>query len=224
MFSKLYDLAKGVLKQVVVVYILWRVMWPSLGKVLRLMDAHPAISALTTGQLLRQMIWLILISLVVFAVADFAWQRYRFEKRLRMTKQEVRDELKQREGDPKVKSRIRQMQREIATSKMIEAVADADVVVTNPTHFAVALSYQPPRETTPKVVAKGRNYIAKRIREAARESGVPIVENPPLARLLFKTCEVDRSIPENLYQAVAEVLAYVYRLDPMRAETWRSRA
>ena len=105
---------------------------------------------------------------------------------------------------------------------MFEAVAEADVVIVNPTHYAVALQYRPPDQTSPKVLAKGRNHVALRIRRRAEELGIPIVENPPIAQLLYKTARIDREIPEDLYQAVAEVLAYVYKLDPKKTNAWRA--
>jgi flagellar biosynthetic protein FlhB len=141
-----------------------------------------------------------------------------------MTKQEVKQEMRQQEGDPLVRSRHRARHRELSRSRMIAAVAAADVVITNPTHYAVALRYDPVAAGAPEVLAKGRDLVAQRIREAALAHDVPIVEDAPLARLLHKSCEVGRQIPENLFQAVAEVLAYVYRLDPSRARRWRATA
>ncbi|MCA9504329.1 MAG: flagellar biosynthesis protein FlhB [Myxococcota bacterium] len=224
MFSvdKLYELAKSILRLVIVVWILWRFLAPSLPAVYSLMDAAVIETARLGGDLLRDTVWVVLALFAVFAAVDFAWQRYQHEKRLRMTKQEVRDEHKQREGDPKVRSRIRQIQREVAQQRMMKAVADADVVVVNPTHYAVALQYRPPEQASPKVLAKGRNHVALKIRRRAESLGIPIVENPPVARLLYRTAKVDREIPEKLYQVVAEVLAYVYKLDPSRRNRWRA--
>ena len=131
-------------------------------------------------------------------------------------------EESQKSGAEQVKSRIRQIQREVAQRRMFEAIADADVVVVNPTHYAVALQYRPPEQSSPKVLAKGRNHVALRIRRRAEELGIPIVENKPVAQLLYRTAKIDREIPEDLYQAVAEVLAYVYKLDPTKASGWRA--
>ena len=220
--ERLYELAKALLRLAIVVVILVWLHQPALPVVLSHIGAAPAAIGVLAGELLEEAIWAILAVFASFAAIDYVWQRYQHEKRLRMTKQEVRDETKQREGDPKVKSRIRQIQREAAQRRMFEAVADADVVVVNPTHYAVALQYRPPAQTSPKVLAKGRNHVALRIRRRAEELGIPIVENPPVAQLLYKTAEIDREIPEDLYQAVAEVLAYVYRLDPKRANGWRA--
>ncbi len=149
--------------------------------------------------------------IMVIAVLDYLYQRWEFERKLRMSKQELKDEYKQTEGDPMVKSRIRAIQREMARRRMMEEVPKADVVITNPTHLAVALRYDAAKMKAPKVVAKGADRIALRIRELARENGVVLVENRPLAQNLYKL-ELGEEIPGRLYQAVAEILAYVYKL------------
>lgn len=224
MFSpdKLYELVKSLLKLALVVWILWLTLAPGLPRIFGLLSSDLLSVLVEGGRLLWKTVWIILGVFAVFAAIDFFWQRYQLEKKLRMTKQEIRDEAKQREGDPKVKSRIRQIQREVAQRRMFEAIRDADVVVVNPTHYAVALQYRPPLQASPKVLAKGRNLIALRIRARAEELGIPIVENPPVAQLLYKTAAIDREIPESLYHAVAEVLAYVYKLDPRRGQRWRA--
>lgn len=150
--------------------------------------------------------------LLVLGVADYIYQRREFEKSIMMTREEVKEELKQSEGDPMMKARIRARMRAIAMRRMMADVPKATVVVTNPTHYAVALRYEEGM-SAPKVVAKGQNLIAQRIRELALKHGVPVVENPPLAQSLYKACEVGQEIPESLYRAVAEVLAYVYMLN-----------
>ncbi len=150
--------------------------------------------------------------LFVLAVADYGYQKYEYEKSLRMSKQDIKDEFKHQEGDPLVKSRIRERQRRMALSRMMQEVPKADVVVTNPTHYAVALRYDGATMDAPKVVAKGVDYLAIRIREVARTHDVVIMENPPLARALYERTEIGDAIPADLYHAVAEVLAYVYRL------------
>jgi flagellar biosynthetic protein FlhB len=129
-----------------------------------------------------------------------------------MTKQEIKDENKQTEGDPKVKSRIRTMQLRMARTRMMKAVPEADVVITNPTHFAVALKYKPETDQAPRLVAKGQNLIAQKIKEIAEEYNIPIVEDPPLAQALYKAIELEQEVPSKFFQAVAEVLAYVYKL------------
>ena len=156
------------------------------------------------------------MALIIMAILDYAYQKYEHTKSLKMTKQEIKDEHKQSEGDPKVKARIRSIQIEMSRRRMMEAVPDADVVITNPTHLAIALKFDSEKMIAPKIVAKGAGKIAERIREIAAENHVPIVENKPLARTLFKIAEIGDYIPAELYQAVAEVLAYVYRLKGMR--------
>ncbi len=157
--------------------------------------------------------------LVVLAILDYGFQRWQYEKDLRMSKQEIKDEFKQREGDPLIKARIRKMQREIARRRMMEAVPKADVVITNPTHLSVALKYsQEEGMRAPTVVAKGAGFISDKIREIARKHHVPLVENKPLAQTLYKGVEIGEEIPEALYRAVAEVLAYVYRLKHPRLQ------
>lgn len=219
--NKLFDLVKSLLKLTITVLLVWWMLKPAIPQLLEVMGADPAESVRLAGRIARDLILLILLAFFFFAAADIAWVRYRHEKKLRMTKNEVRDEHKQREGDPKLKGKIRRMQQEMSRQRMIAAVVDADVVVTNPTHYAVALQYRPPAVTAPRVLAKGRNHLALRIRAEAEKHGVPIVENPPIAQLLYKNVAVDQEIPESLYKAVAEVLAYIYRLDPKRSADWR---
>jgi flagellar biosynthetic protein FlhB len=140
------------------------------------------------------------------------FQRVQFEKSIKMTRQEVKEEYRRSEGDPLTKSRLRQRHRDMAVARMIVDVARATVVVTNPVHYAVAVRYQPTEMDAPTVLAKGQRLMAERIKDAAREHGVPIVENPPVAQMLFKSVEIGQQIPEALYQAMAEIIAYVYRI------------
>jgi flagellar biosynthetic protein FlhB len=149
--------------------------------------------------------------LILLAGLDMAYQIWQHERELRMTKQEVKDEFKQREGDPAVRSRIRSVQREMAMRRMMEDVPDATVVITNPTHLAVAVKFERHMDA-PRVVAKGAGYIAEKIKEIAGQHDVPIIEQKPLARALFKDVKIGQFIPVDLYHAVAEILAYVYRL------------
>ena len=150
------------------------------------------------------------IALAAFAALDFLWQRWRFEQDLRMTRHEVREEQRESEGDPHVRLRFRRAHRELARRRMLADVKDADVVLTNPTHVAVALRYRADEGAAPKVVAKGADELAAKIREAARAAGVPIVERRALARALFASVKVGAEIPPALYRAVAEILAYIY--------------
>lgn len=149
---------------------------------------------------------------MVIAFADFLYQKWKFSEDMKMTKQEVKDEMKNAEGDPQIKGRIRQKMREASRRRMMEAVPEADVVITNPTHFAVAIKYDPDQYSAPVVTAKGEDYLAQKIKEAAREHGVEIVENKPLARMLYANVEIGEMVPPELYQAVAEVLAMVYQM------------
>lgn len=150
--------------------------------------------------------------LLILAVLDYAYKRWQNEKDMMMSKQEIKDEYKMTEGDPQLKGKIKQKQREISMGRMMQEVPGADVIITNPTHYAVAVQYDPDKADAPKVVAKGKNLIAKNIKKIAEENDIPIVENKPLARALYAEVELGAFIPANLYHAVAEVLAYVYKL------------
>ena len=156
-------------------------------------------------------IFAMLAVFLVFAVIDFVYQRYTYKKSMRMSKQEIKDEYKQTEGNPEIKAKIRQLQREMAKKRMMSEVPKADVVITNPTHYAVAIRYDNTQDEAPRVIAKGTDNLAIKIKEIAREHDIMIVENPPLARELYKLVEVDELVPPKLYKAVAEVLAFVYR-------------
>ncbi|WP_018975017.1 flagellar biosynthesis protein FlhB [Saccharibacillus kuerlensis] len=151
-------------------------------------------------------------ALLILGVFDFMYQKYEFEKGIRMSKQDIKDEYKKAEGDPLIKGKIRERQRRMAMQRMMQDVPTADVIITNPTHYAVALKYDGNQMQAPEVVAKGKDFVALRIREVAKENGVMIMENKPLARALFAQAEIGDNVPADLFQAVAEVLAYVYRL------------
>lgn len=152
----------------------------------------------------------LLAAVFFMAVLDVIFQFWDYERNIRMTRHELKEELKEQEGDPAIKARIRRMMREMSRVRMIEQVKTADVVITNPDHVAVALEYKKDRMTAPKIVAKGKGYVAQKMIEVAKEFQVEVVQNPPLARTLFKEVELDAEIPPKLYQAVAEVLAFVY--------------
>jgi flagellar biosynthetic protein FlhB len=152
-----------------------------------------------------------LIIFLVLALFDLFFVRYNYFKELRMSKQEIKDEYKQMEGDPKIKAKIRQIQMQMTRKRMMQEIPQADVVITNPTHYAVAIRYNQEKEAAPKVIAKGTDFLALKIKEIALNHQIHIVENPPLARELYKKCNLGESIPENLYKAVAEVLAFVYK-------------
>ncbi len=152
------------------------------------------------------------VAILVIGLIDFLYQRWEIEKSLKMSMQEVRDEAKETEGNPEIKARTRQIQRHQARQRMMAAVPKADVVVTNPTHIAVALKYDPSEMDAPTVLAKGQRLIAEQIKRLAREHGIPVIEDKPLARALYKMCEVGDLVPAKLYRAVAEILAHIYRL------------
>jgi flagellar biosynthetic protein FlhB len=177
------------------------------------LDESLAAAGTEIGTVLKYAAFLFL----AFGSADFARQRFRYVRELRMTKQEVRDEHRESEGNPQIKQRIRRLQRDAARKQMMAQVPKAAAVIVNPTHYAVAIQYQVDSMAAPRVVAKGRNYLARRIREVAMDHEIPIVENPPLARSLYRHVEVGQEIPVAFYRAVAEVLAYIYRLMHGRA-------
>jgi flagellar biosynthetic protein FlhB len=183
------------------------------------MTAHMDISAALglIGGVLFNMAMRAMAAMLVLAAIDFFYQRWQHEKMLRMSKQEIKQEHKQSEGDPQWKARIRSRQRALSKKRMMAEVPKADVIITNPTHFAVALKYDSERMGAPIVVAKGQDLIAAKIRELAVENDVPIIENPPLARALYKEADIGREIPAALYEAVAEVLAFVYQINQRRA-------
>ncbi|NBV89160.1 MAG: EscU/YscU/HrcU family type III secretion system export apparatus switch protein [Betaproteobacteria bacterium] len=183
------------------------------------MSFEPAMAR--AGDLLSEAALLISLGLLLIAAIDVPYQKFQFMEKMRMTKQEIKDEMKDTEGSPEVKSQIRRRQREMAANRMIDKVKDADVVVTNPEHFAVALSYDPSGNDAPIVLAKGADHLAFRIREEAKQHGVEVFSAPPLARALFYTCDLDRPIHHELYYAVAQVIAYVFGLQGLRPGTQR---
>jgi len=208
----LAELPKSILKLVTVGTIAYVL-------VMKNMPRMPDLMQMSVADILQEFDWIafqigffVCLALIFLAAADYIFQRWQHEKELRMTKQEVKDEQKQLMGDPQIKARIKSAQREMARRRMMAAVPEADVVITNPTRLAVALKFDADDMDAPMVVAKGAGEIARKIREIAREHNVPLVEEKPLARALYKTVEIDQLIPVELYRAVAEVLAYVYRL------------
>jgi len=215
--STLMELLKSFLKIGAVGLVAWLTIKGELENFFPLVDE----SLFALVAMIRHSILLILtrviLVLAVIALLDFAFQRQRHEEKLKMTKQEVKEEYKETEGDPLIKSRARSIARQLAMSRMMQDVPDADVVVTNPTRLAVAISYKDESMQAPVVVAKGAEKMAARIREIARNHDVPIMENKPLAQVLYREVEIGDSIPARLYEAVAEVLAYVYMLKKRRA-------
>lgn len=214
------ELVKGVLKALLVgVVVVWVVLHEK-EQVFALIGQPLERGLAAMGQTILFSTLIIVGSMFLIVAADVPFQLWQYYRRLRMTKEEVRKEMKELEGDPQLKARIRSQQREIARRRMMAAVPKAQVVVTNPTHFAVALAYDE-KMPAPRVVAKGRGAIARRIREIAQEHGVPLLEAPPLARALFAHTELDQTIPPALFRAVAEVMAYVYQLNAWLAQGGR---
>lgn len=206
------ECAKAIAKVSVVGYIVYSFVRDKYTEIASLARGNYLLACSEIGRLTWELLLRATIALLIIAALDYMFQRVQLEKQLRMTKQEVKEDLKRTEGDPLIKSKIRQKQRAMSQRRMMQEVPKADVVVTNPTHFAVAIRYEPDRNAAPVVLAKGQRLIAQRIREIAEANGVPIVENVQLARALYASVEVGDEIPADLYQAVAEILAYVYRL------------
>ncbi len=213
----LVELVKSCLKIGLLGYIAYSVYRQNFAGFFSLLNQPVGIILTFIAKLAFQILWRCGLLMLLIAFLDYLYQRWDFMENQKMSKQEVKDEMKQAEGDPQVKSRIRSMQMNAARQRMMQEVPKADVVITNPTHIAVALVYDQESSEAPLVVAKGAGLIAEKIKKVAREHGVPVVENKALARLIFKTVELNQMIPETLYQAVAEVLAYIYRRDGARA-------
>lgn len=220
MFSThgLVELVKASLKAVLVASVGVWVVWRERDHLFALMLQPLETSMDDFAGLVLWSALLIVSSLALIAAIDVPFQLWEYHRRLRMTKEEVRQEMKEQEGDPQIKARIRAAQREMSRRRMMTNVPTADVVVTNPTHYAVALKYDPDKAGAPIVVAKGMNLIALNIRELARENSVPILEAPPLARALYANCELEQQIPAALYTVVAEVMAWVFQLNHWMAE------
>jgi len=213
-FSKtsLVELFKSLFKITIVTVIAYQTIKGHWDEVPILMGYGVGQTLFFMGEVMVEIMIKVLIVMIFLAALDFSFQKYTYLENLRMTKQEVRDERKDIEGNPQIKNRIRSVQLEMTRRRMMAAVPEADVVVTNPTHFSVAIKYDVENHVAPVVVAKGQNEIALRIREIAKENNVPLVEDKPLARTLYKTVDVGQLIPASLYKAVAEILAYVFKL------------
>jgi flagellar biosynthetic protein FlhB len=212
----LVELGKGLLKALILAWVLYRAIRNERDLFLSVM-MFPLEQGV--GIVLRK-IWALALRMALFllliGLIDYSYQKWSFEKSIRMSKQEIKDEYKQMEGDPTIKRRIRQKQRELARGRMMSDVPKADVVVTNPTQIAVAVQYDSKSMVAPVVVAKGQGLLAKRIRDIAEENKIPVIENKPLARALMAQVEVGETVPQELYRSVAEVLAFIYRLKDRR--------
>ncbi|MEN2994885.1 MAG: flagellar biosynthesis protein FlhB [Thermodesulfovibrio sp.] len=209
--NALFETIKGILKLIALGIVIYLVLKKDVNILPLLIDMDVKTIADISFQKIYQLILACLIMLTVFAGIDFAYQKWQYERNLRMTRQEIKEEFKETEGSPLLKARIRSLQRQIARKRMMQEVPKADVVITNPLHLAVCIKYEPKKMSAPKVVAKGANLLAERIKQIARASGVPIYENQPLARALYKI-PIGEEIPEALYKAVATILATVYKI------------
>ena len=209
----LVELVKAFAKAILVggvAYFLIEASIPRFGEI-ALMSLEPGLTA--SASIIISAFLTAATTLILIALIDAPYQLYQHNKQMKMTPKEVKDERKDTEGSPEVKQKIRQKQREVSAARMLEAISEADVVITNPEHFAVALAYDPSSEDPPKVVAKGSDFIAERIRERAAEEGVPLFQSPVLARALFFTTELEGFIPEALFEAVAQVIAYIFNIN-----------
>jgi flagellar biosynthetic protein FlhB len=214
LFSKksLIEALKGIFKFTVVLAITYMVMKDNLDLFTGFMHAEVGAGLVFGKTLIIKLGYSVLLGLAVVALGDFAWEKWSYRQKMMMTKQEAKDEHKEKDGNPEIKQKIRAIQRQMATKRMMDGVKKADVIVTNPTHISVALKYDGQNMVAPEVMAKGADHLALRIREIAKEHDIPIVENVLLARTLYKTVKVGHGVPRNLYRAVAEVLAFVYKL------------
>jgi len=206
------ELLKSILKISFVGAITFVILWMNIDQVLSLSFKSVGDSLATMASLTVQMGIAASLALLFLSLFDFLYQKYDFEKNIRMSKQDLKDEHKNIEGDPLIKSKIKQRQREMAMRRMMQEVPEADVVITNPTHFAIALKYDENKMDAPYVVAKGVDYLAQKIKYIANENDVVMVENRPLARSLYDSAEIGDAVPEEFFKAVAEILAYVYRI------------
>ncbi|WP_153720421.1 flagellar biosynthesis protein FlhB [Sporosarcina cascadiensis] len=206
------ELLKSVLKISFIGTVTTLVIWMNLGQVLDLAFRTPHMILLTIAKLVGMMGIIASLVLLFISILDFLYQKFDYEKNLRMSKQDIKDEHKNMDGDPLIKSRIKQRQREMAMRRMMQEIPEADVVITNPTHFAIALKYDDEQMDSPIVVAKGADFIAQKIKMIAKENEIVMVENRPLARAMFDQVEIGDRIPEEFFKAVAEILAYVYRI------------
>ena len=214
MFSmrSIVDLVKNIAVIIIVGYVGYAFLRDNFRQILVISNLRFPVMITTALDLATSIFFRITLVIVAIALIDFIYQKYQFKKDMRMTKQEIKEEYKQMEGDPQVKGKIKQKQREMATRRMMQNVPDASVIITNPTHISIALKYESGNSNAPTLVAKGSGYVAIKIKEIAKENDIPIIENKPLARLMFDKVDLDSEIPSEMYQAVAEILALVYKL------------
>lgn len=209
--KSIVEMIKSILKISFISLITFAVLWGRMDEILILSQKSVGASLATLASLTVQMGLSASAALLFLAVLDFMYQKYDFEKSIRMSKQDLKDEYKNMEGDPAIKSRIKQKQREMAMRRMMQEVPKADVVITNPTHFAIAIKYEEDKFDAPLVVAKGVDFMAQKIKLIAKENEITMVENRPLARALYSQTDIGETIPEEFFKAIAEILAFVYR-------------
>lgn len=218
-FKRLFSLRsvveamKGLLKIGLLLFIVYHFISGCLTDFMNYLDSDVGAACANLLSRLSTMVLQVIVAFIAVAAFDFYYQWWDYERQMKMTKQEVKEEYKQTEGDPKVKSKIREMQRTRAMSRMMQKVPEADVIIRNPTHVAVALRYKPERDNAPVVLAKGLDELALRIVRVGGEAGVSVIENVPLARAIYASAELDREIPPELYSAVADVLVYLYQIN-----------
>ena len=210
--NSLVELLKSLLKLALIGYMVYSYLKDRVGDIFLLYDITLNQAIGLIGEIVVDLGIRVAAVYMIIAFLDFGYQKWKFHEDMKMTKQEVKDEYKNQEGDPQVKSKQKQRMREASMRRMMQQLPEADVVITNPTHYAVAIKYDPDRFDAPYVVAKGENYLAQRIKDVAKENNIEIVENKPLARMLYANVDVGGLVPPELYQAVAEVLAFVYHL------------
>ncbi|QKF82890.1 flagellar biosynthesis protein FlhB [Halarcobacter ebronensis] len=211
-FKKLLEALKLTFKLTIIIIVMFLVLIFTYKSFLAMMNMELMATISSIIDLTSYFLAAILLIIIIFAIIDFYFTRHYYFKSLRMSKQEIKDEFKNMEGDPQVKSRIRRIQMKMAMNRMMTNVPEADVVITNPTHYAVALKYDNKVDNAPKVVAKGIDFIALKIKDIARDNKIPIIENPSLARSIYSQIEVDQEIPSAFYKALAEIFSYVYEL------------
>lgn len=205
-------LGKNIVLLIVIAAVAYRAIKREIPAFPPLVNCDPSVIVLTIFRSVMHLMWDALWVFIIIAIADYAFQKWQHKQDLMMTKQEIREEMKQTEGNPQIKSKIRSIQLQMARRRMLQDVPKANVVITNPTHLAVALQYERGKMIAPVVLAKGAQHLAEKIKDLARSSSVPIIENKPLAQALYKSVEIGDVIPEDLYKAVAEILAYIYGL------------
>jgi len=210
--NSMVELIKAIIKIILIGYVAYSFLKDRAGQIFILYDISLNQAIGLIGEIVTDLGIRIAAVYMVIAFLDFAYQKWKFNEDMKMTKQEVKDEYKNQEGDPQVKSKQKQRMREASMRRMMQQLPEADVVITNPTHYAVAIKYDPDKYDAPYVIAKGEDYLAQRIKDVAKENNIEIVENKPLARMLYANVDVGGLVPPELYQAVAEVLAFVYHL------------